>query len=103
MAQTWWVGFIAVMAGWITTETGRQPWIVEGVLRTVDANSPVIGESIAVTLLLFVLAYGVVFSFGIYYINRLINRGTTEVTGDPGTLTPPNPISAAHDSQPVGG
>ena len=43
MAQCWWVGFVAVMAGWITTESGRQPWIVDNILRTADANSPVIG------------------------------------------------------------
>jgi cytochrome d ubiquinol oxidase subunit I len=98
MAQTWWVGFIAVMAGWITTESGRQPWIVEGVLRTADANSPVIGESIAVTLALFVLAYGVVFSFGIYYINRLINRGPGTVAAETGSFTPGSPISAAHEA-----
>jgi cytochrome d ubiquinol oxidase subunit I len=84
MAQCWWIGFVAVMAGWITTESGRQPWIVEKILRTADANSPVIGASIAVTLVLFVLAYGVVFSFGIYYINRLINQG-------------PEPPSEAHE------
>jgi cytochrome d ubiquinol oxidase subunit I len=75
VAQTWWVGFVAVIAGWITTESGRQPWIVDKILRTAEATSPVMGESILLTLILFVLAYGVVFSFGIYYINRLINRG----------------------------
>jgi cytochrome bd ubiquinol oxidase subunit I len=98
VAHSWWVGFIAVMAGWATTESGRQPWIVEGVLRTADANSPVIGESIAVTLLLFVLAYGVVFSFGIYYINRLINRGPDTVAAETGSFTPGSPISAAHEA-----
>jgi cytochrome d ubiquinol oxidase subunit I len=77
MARAWWVGFVAVMAGWVTTESGRQPWIVEKIQRTADATSPVIGASIAVTLVLFLLAYGVVFSFGIYYINRLIDRGPT--------------------------
>ena len=97
VAQTWWVGFIAVMAGWITTETGRQPWIVEKILRTADATSPVIGESIAVTLVLFVLAYGVVFSFGIYYINRLINRGPEKVAEETGGFAG-SPISAAHDA-----
>ena len=97
MAQSWWVGFVAVMAGWITTESGRQPWIVQGILRTADATSPVIGESIAVTLTLFVLAYGVVFSFGIYYINRLINRGPDAVAGEVGHFQPANPISAARD------
>ena len=60
------------------TESGRQPWIVEGVLRTADAVSPVPGGSIATTLILFILVYGVVFSFGIYFINRLIARGIQE-------------------------
>ncbi len=82
MAQCWWIGFVAVMAGWVTTESGRQPWIVEKLLRTADATSPVIGESILVTLVLFVLAYGVVFSFGIYYINRLIHRGPDEAVDE---------------------
>ena len=74
MAQCWWIGFVAVIAGWVVTESGRQPWIVHGILRTADATSPVPGASVAGTLALFVLAYGVVFSFGIYYINRLIPR-----------------------------
>src|SRR5207344_3015593 len=75
VAHTWWIGFVAVIAGWIVTETGRQPWIVHGILRTADAVSPVPGGSIATTLALFVLVYGVVFSLGIYYINRLIAKG----------------------------
>jgi cytochrome d ubiquinol oxidase subunit I len=97
VARTWWVGFIAVMAGWATTESGRQPWIVQGVLRTADATSPVTGQSIALTLALFVLAYGVIFSFGIYYINRLINRGPEPVAEETGEFTG-RPISAAHDA-----
>jgi cytochrome d ubiquinol oxidase subunit I len=75
VANTWWAGFVAVIAGWIVTETGRQPWIVYGTLRTADAVSPVAAGSIATTLALFVLVYGVVFSIGIYYINRLIAKG----------------------------
>jgi cytochrome d ubiquinol oxidase subunit I len=75
VANTWWVGFTAVIAGWIVTEIGRQPWVVYGTLRTVDAVSPVAGASVATTLALFVLVYGVVFSIGIYYINRLIAKG----------------------------
>ena len=96
MAQCWWIGFVAVIAGWVVTETGRQPWIVQGILRTTDATSPVPGAMIAGTLALFIIAYGVVFSFGIYYINRLIAQGptgpATEETGDFSA----NPISAAH-------
>jgi cytochrome bd ubiquinol oxidase subunit I len=82
VAQTWWAGFVAVISGWIVTESGRQPWIVQGILRTADAVSPVPGASIAITLGLFILVYGVVFSFGIYFINRLITRGIQE-TGSP--------------------
>jgi len=75
VANTWWVGFVAVIAGWIVTETGRQPWIVYGIQRTADATSPVPSGSLATTLALFVLVYGIVFSVGIYYINRLIAKG----------------------------
>ena len=79
------------------TESGRQPWVVEGILRTADATSAVTGESIAVTLALFVLAYGVVFSFGIYYINRLINRGPEQAAEETGGFTG-SPITAAHQA-----
>jgi len=75
MSQCWWIGFVAVISGWVVTETGRQPWIVHGILRTADATSPVPGASIAGTLALFIVTYGIVFWFGIYYINRLINGG----------------------------
>ncbi|MGA8960258.1 MAG: cytochrome ubiquinol oxidase subunit I [Pseudolabrys sp.] len=96
MAQCWWIGFVAVIAGWIVTECGRQPWIAHGLLRTADATSPVPGATIAGTLALFVIAYGVVFSFGIYYINRLIAQGPTgSAAEEPGHFSA-NPISAAH-------
>jgi cytochrome d ubiquinol oxidase subunit I len=75
MAHSWWTGFVAVIAGWVVTESGRQPWIVHGIMRTADATSPVPAGTIGVTLALFVLVYGVVFSLGIFYINRLIAKG----------------------------
>jgi cytochrome bd ubiquinol oxidase subunit I len=83
MAQTWWIGFVAVLAGWVVTESGRQPWIVYGIMRTADATSPVLPGAIATTLSLFVLVYGVVFSFGIYYINRLIANGPQGTAVEP--------------------
>jgi len=64
-----------VIAGWVVTETGRQPWVAEGILRTSRAASPVPAASVATSLTLFVIAYAIVFWFGIFYINRLINRG----------------------------
>jgi cytochrome bd ubiquinol oxidase subunit I len=98
MSQCWWLGFVAVISGWVVTETGRQPWIVEGVLRTADATSPVPGASIAGTLALFVLCYGVVFWMGIYYINRLINGGPeSPIAQQAGGFTN-RPLAAAGDS-----
>jgi len=100
VAQTWWVGFVAVIAGWIVTETGRQPWVVYGILRTADAVSPVAGGSVATTLALFVLVYGVVFSLGIYYINRLIAKGPGEPReGREGFGH--RPLAAADESVPI--
>ena len=65
-------------------------------MRTADATSPVPGATIAGTLALFVLAYGVVFWFGIYYINRLIAQGPQEPAAtEPGHFSR-RPISAAH-------
>ena len=97
MAQTWWAGFVAVIAGWIVTESGRQPWIVQGVMRTADAASPVHANSIALTLVLFAIAYAVVFSFGIYYINRLIAKGLDSSEAKHTGQFAASPISAAHE------
>jgi cytochrome bd ubiquinol oxidase subunit I len=97
MAQSWWIGFVAVISGWVVTESGRQPWIVHGILRTADATSPVPSASIVGTLALFVIAYGIVFWFGIYYINRLIAHGPQKVAAETGRFSP-SPISAAQDT-----
>jgi cytochrome bd ubiquinol oxidase subunit I len=95
MAQCWWLGFVAVIAGWVVTESGRQPWIVHGIMHTADATSPVPAASIAGTLALFVVAYCIVFWFGIYYINRLIAQGPSQVAEEAGQFSR-RPISAAH-------
>src|SRR6478735_6055094 len=97
MAHSWWVGFVGVISGWIVTECGRQPWIVHGIMRTSDATSPVPGATIAGTLALFVLAYGVVFWFGIYYINRLIAQGPRQDASETRQFSS-RPISAAQDA-----
>ncbi len=75
MARAWPLGFIAILAGWLTTESGRQPYIAYGILRTADALSPVNAATVATSLALFVLVYSVVFSIGIYYIHKLIWNG----------------------------
>lgn len=96
LQHIWPLGFIAILAGWMTTEIGRQPWLAHQLLRTADAASPVPASSILVSLLLFILVYGVVFSAGIYYINRLIHRGPEpEVLEAPDAPTARRPLSAA--------
>ncbi len=50
-------GFIAVLAGWMVTEVGRQPWVVYGVLKTRDAVSPVIASQVATSLIAYVIVY----------------------------------------------
>ena len=96
-SMSWWMGFVAVIAGWVVTESGRQPWIAHGILRTADAISPVPGATIASTLALFVLVYGVVFAMGLYYINRLIVKGPEGRAIEPPEMgTPPGrPLSSA--------
>jgi cytochrome d ubiquinol oxidase subunit I len=68
-------GFIAVLAGWVTAEVGRQPYVVYGVMRTADAVSPVTASSVAASLLFFMVTYAIVFSAGAVYILRLIDKG----------------------------
>jgi cytochrome bd ubiquinol oxidase subunit I len=99
LARAWWIGFVAVICGWIVTETGRQPWIAYGILRTADAISPVSAASVAFSLALFVLVYGIVFGFGIYYINRLIARGPEGASvATPKSWRPGRTLSAVEDA-----
>jgi cytochrome d ubiquinol oxidase subunit I len=83
------LGFLAVLAGWFTAEVGRQPWVVTGVLRTADAVSPVPGGSLAFSILLFVLVYGIVFGAGVFYMAKLVARGPDR--------TPPMPEKGEAD------
>jgi cytochrome bd ubiquinol oxidase subunit I len=91
----WPLGFIAIIAGWTTTEVGRQPWVAHGILRTADAASPIPAMSIAVFIALFVLVYGVVFGAGIRYIRRLIRKGPEAKPADDSEILANRPISAA--------
>ncbi|WP_321967871.1 cytochrome ubiquinol oxidase subunit I [Burkholderia cepacia] len=70
-------GLLALLAGWITTEVGRQPWTVYGVLRTVDSVSPVGANQAGISLLVFVFVYFLVFGSGAYYMIKLMRRGPT--------------------------
>ncbi|WP_344804890.1 cytochrome ubiquinol oxidase subunit I [Allohahella marinimesophila] len=63
-------GFIAVIAGWITTEVGRQPYTVYGLLKTADSVSPIDAPGVAASLLAFIIVYFAVFGAGTFYIIR---------------------------------
>lgn len=67
-------GFVAVIAGWVTTEVGRQPFTVYGLLRTADSHSPLAAPAIAVSLLAFVVVYFFAFGSGIFYLLRLMSK-----------------------------
>ena len=67
-------GFIALLAGWITTEVGRQPYTVYGLLRTAESMSPIDAPAVATSLLAFVIVYVLVFGAGIFYLLRLMGR-----------------------------
>ncbi|HEX5775859.1 MAG TPA: cytochrome ubiquinol oxidase subunit I [Caulobacteraceae bacterium] len=78
-------GFIAVIAGWVVAEVGRQPYVVYGILRTADAVSPVTAEQVATSLTAFLVVYAIVFSVGVLYILRLIAEG---------------PVAGSHEEEP---
>jgi cytochrome d ubiquinol oxidase subunit I len=74
-------GFIATIAGWYTAETGRQPWVIWGILRTADAVSPVPGGALLSTLVAFVLIYALFITAFLIFTIRMIRRGP-EATPD---------------------
>ena len=67
-------GFVAVIAGWVTTEVGRQPFTVYGWLRTAESHSPLAAPAVAISLIAFILVYFSVFGAGIYYLLRLMAK-----------------------------
>ena len=96
-------GLAAILAGWLTTEIGRQPWIIYGLMRTADAASPHSATPVALTLAMFVVVYFTVFGAGTVYALRIIAKGPSEdppPEGGPGQPRQPmRPISAASDVQ----
>jgi cytochrome d ubiquinol oxidase subunit I len=92
-------GFVAVTAGWITTEVGRQPWVVYGHLRTADAVTPTLtAGDVLVSLVAYSIVYAIIFGAGFYYLARLAQRGLPEPFDEPEprrAQRPARPLSAA--------
>ena len=90
------LGFVAVLAGWVVTEVGRQPWVVYGLMRTADAVSPSLtGADVLVSLGLYVVVYCVVFGAGLFYLIRLVR------TGPPETVEPQEPELRQRPARPL--
>jgi cytochrome d ubiquinol oxidase subunit I len=96
-------GFLAVLAGWIVTEVGRQPYLVYGVLRTTDAVSPVTTGEVAVSLLTYVTVYAIVFVGGAIYILRLLAEGPKASEEPEAQTRPPGWAMAAAPDPERGG
>jgi cytochrome d ubiquinol oxidase subunit I len=70
------LGFIAVIAGWVTTEVGRQPWTVYGLLRTGDSvSASLTGIDVAISLALYIAVYLIMFPTGIGFMAGLVRHG----------------------------
>jgi len=73
------LGFIAVIAGWTTTEVGRQPWVVYGLLRTSEAVTPSLtGVDVLISLVLYIAVYCLIFGAGFVFMARLLRAGPGE-------------------------
>ncbi|WP_036816655.1 cytochrome ubiquinol oxidase subunit I, partial [Photobacterium sanctipauli] len=81
-------GFVALLCGWITTEVGRQPFTVYGLLRTADSVSPVDAAAVSVSLAAFVVVYFTVFGAGIFYLLRLMRKSPTKYEKPPEAIVP---------------
>ncbi|NHN91906.1 cytochrome ubiquinol oxidase subunit I [Acetobacter sicerae] len=76
-------GFLALLCGWVTTEVGRQPWTVYGLLRTADSVSPVVLSSMVVSMTIFVIVYIFVFGSGLGILVRMLGHEPKEGESNP--------------------
>lgn len=90
-------GFVAVVAGWVTTEVGRQPFTVYGLLRTAESHSPLAAPAVAASLVAFVLVYFAAFGAGTYYLLRMMAKPPA-----PGEKEPPKVPQRAAGITPAG-
>jgi len=97
------LGFIAVLAGWTTTEVGRQPWTVYGLLRTSDSVSPSLtGRDVLISLLGYAIVYLIMFPVGITLMARIVKAGPAEAAVAPAPIEsgrPQLPVQALPSSE----
>jgi cytochrome d ubiquinol oxidase subunit I len=77
------IGFLSVLAGWVTTEVGRQPWTVYGLLRTAHSVSPSLtGTDVLISLICYMLVYLIIFPVGILLMARVVRNGPSDQLKD---------------------
>jgi len=86
-------GLVAVLAGWVTTEVGRQPYTIWGLLRTADSAAPLDASAVGASLMAFVVVYFIVFGAGTFYVLRLMAKAP--ITGGPDDWETRAPIRTA--------
>jgi cytochrome d ubiquinol oxidase subunit I len=67
-------GFVAVIAGWVVTEVGRQPYTIYGLLKTAESASPLDAPAVGASLLAFIIVYFIIFGAGVFYLLRLMGK-----------------------------
>ncbi len=89
------IGFLAVLAGWTTTEVGRQPWTVYGLLRTADSVTPSLtGGDVLISLLGYAVVYLIVYPVGLWFMVQAVKRGPGALTVPVGAGRPAAPVKA---------
>ncbi|WP_217516298.1 cytochrome ubiquinol oxidase subunit I [Vibrio metschnikovii] len=84
-------GWVATLAGWYVTEIGRQPWLVQGVLRTSDAVTTVASSSVATSLVMYLIVYAVLlvaYIHTLFYLARQFSSSTETVTTSEQKVSP---------------
>jgi cytochrome d ubiquinol oxidase subunit I len=99
------MGFVAVLAGWITTEVGRQPFTVYGLLRTSESLGPVAAPAVAASLIAFIIVYFFVFGAGTFYILRMMGKDPASprlgLRDGPIRTAGITPVQQTHDAHPA--
>jgi cytochrome d ubiquinol oxidase subunit I len=89
------IGFLTVIAGWVTTEVGRQPWTVYGLLRTAHSVSPSLtGADVILSLMGYMLVYLIIFPVGILLMARVVRKG-------PADAAHKEPVEGGQPSKPI--
>jgi len=93
-------GFVAVIAGWITAEVGRQPWVVYGLMRTSAGVSPVTAHEVSASLIGLLVVYAVIFTGAVLYMLRLMAQGPVPATAPSPEARAPGTALAAVPEEP---